>query len=223
MPPAVAHDLRVPHSANEWQENIDNNAFTNGIAITVLRNAAAAARVLGIAPDPDWERVAANIPILTFADGTTRENASYDGVPIKQADVNLLAYPLAIVTDRARIAKDLAYYERRMSPEGPAMSNSILSTPYARAGKAEEAYRLFLSSYRPNQVAPFGVLAETAGGDNPYFATGAGGTLQAIIFGFGGLDITDSGFVQHKSALPAAWTRLEIRGVGPKRFNYVVK
>ena len=121
--------------ANEWQENIDNNVFTNGMAITVLRNAAAAARALGMAPDPDWERVAANIPILTFADGTTRENASYDGVPIKQADVNLLAYPLSIVTDPARIAKDLAYYEPWMSPEGPAMSNSILATLYARAGK----------------------------------------------------------------------------------------
>ncbi|HYC84265.1 MAG TPA: glycoside hydrolase family 65 protein, partial [Chryseosolibacter sp.] len=80
--------------ANEWQENIDNNAFTNGMAITALRYATMAANELGIAPDPDWEHVAQNIPILKFADGTTRENASYDGVDIKQADVNLLAYPL---------------------------------------------------------------------------------------------------------------------------------
>lgn len=209
--------------ANEWQENIDNNAFTNGIAITVLRNAAAAARALGIAPDPDWERVAANIPILTFADGTTRENASYDGVPIKQADVNLLAYPLSIVTDPAHIAKDLAFYEKRMSPEGPAMSNSILATLYARAGKSADAYRLFIASYRPNQVAPFGVLAETAGGNNPYFATGAGGTLQAVIFGFAGLDITAAGIVQRKTTLPATWKGLEIRGVGPTRANFSVK
>mgnify|MGYP002130451069 CR=1 FL=1 len=34
------------------------------------------------------------------------------------------------------------------------------------------------------------VLAETAGGTNPYFATGAGGSLQALLFGFGGLDIS---------------------------------
>jgi protein-glucosylgalactosylhydroxylysine glucosidase len=209
--------------ANEWQENIDNNAFTNGMAITALRYAGEAARVLGIAPDPDWALVADNIPILTFADGTTRENASYDGVPIKQADANLLAYPLAIITDKARIARDLAYYESRMAPEGPAMSHSIVATLHARAGNPEQAYRKFVQSYRPNQVAPFGVLAETAGGGNPYFATGAGGTLQALIFGFGGLDITDAGIVQRKTALPAQWKRLEIRGVGVKRANFTVQ
>jgi trehalose/maltose hydrolase-like predicted phosphorylase len=209
--------------ANEWQENIDNNAFTNGMAITVLRNAGAAARVLGLTPDPEWEQVAANIPILTFGDGTTRENATYDGVPIKQADANLLAYPLAIVSAPERIAKDLAYYQPRLSPQGPAMSYSILATLYARAGKPGQAYRLFLNSYRPNQVPPFGMLAETAGGNNPYFATGAGGALQAVLFGFGGLDITDAGLVQRKTALPANWKRLEIRGAGPQRTTYTVK
>jgi protein-glucosylgalactosylhydroxylysine glucosidase len=209
--------------ANEWQENIDNNAYTNGSAITVLRNATAAARTLGLAPDPDWEQVAANIPILSFADGTTRENATYDGVPIKQADANLLAYPLAIVSAPERIARDLAYYGPRLSPAGPAMSHAILATLYARSGQPDQAYRLFLQSYRPNQLAPFGVLAETAGGSNPYFATGAGGVLQALLFGFGGLDVTEAGLVQHKTDLPAGWRKLEIRGAGPQRTTYTVK
>jgi len=177
----------------------------------VLRNAAAAARVLGVTPDPDWEQVAANIPILHFADGVTRENATYDGVPIKQADANLLAYPLSVVQQPAQIARDLAYYEQRMSPEGPAMSYSILATLYARLGQPETAWRWFQKSYRPNQVAPFGVLAETAGGSNPYFATGAGGTLQAVLFGFGGLDITEAGLVQGAKVLPPGWKKLEIK------------
>ena len=34
--------------ANEWQENIDNNAFTNGMAITVLRYTTQAAKELGV-------------------------------------------------------------------------------------------------------------------------------------------------------------------------------
>ena len=201
---------------NEWQENIDNNAFTNGMAITVLRYAADAARVLGIAPDPDWALVADNIPIPHFADGTTRENASYTGAPIKQADASLLSYPLSIVAAPARVAQDLAYYEPRLSPEGPAMSQAIMATLHARAGHASDATRLFLASYRPNQVAPFGVLAETAGGSNPYFATGAGGTLQALLFGFGGLDIGDAGLVQRKGLLAPGWKRLTIRVAGPQ-------
>lgn len=200
--------------ANEWQENIDNNAFTNGMAITVLRYATQAAKELGIAPDADWEHVASNIPILKFPDGTTKENATYKGEDIKQADVNLLAYPLDVVTDRAQLEKDLKYYEPRMSANGPAMGNSVLSTLYSRLGNPEKAYALFVKSYRQNEVAPFGVLAETAGGTNPYFATGAGGMLQAVLSGFGGLKITDQGIVQLKTTLPGQWKTLLIRGAG---------
>lgn len=199
--------------ANEWQENIDNNAFTNGMAITVLRYASQAARELGIPPDPDWENVAANIPILKFDDGTTRENATYNGEEIKQADVNLLAFPLELISNREQIEKDLRYYEPRMSPQGPAMGFSVLATLYARLGQAGKAYELFLKSYRPNEVPPFGVLAETAGGTNPYFATGAGGMLQAVLFGFGGLRIGDSGVSQQPIVLPSHWKKLEITGI----------
>lgn len=200
--------------ANEYAENIDNNAYTNGMAITVLRYAAQAARTLGLRSNPDWGHVADNIPILTFPDGTTRENATYEGETIKQADANLLAFPMDIVTDEKRIRQDLAYYEPRMDPKGPAMGLSALSTLYARLGEHERAYRLFKQSYKPNEVPPFGVLAETAGGTNPYFATGAGGTLQAVLFGFGGLSITDEGLVQgSKAELPKAWRGLRLKGV----------
>jgi trehalose/maltose hydrolase-like predicted phosphorylase len=209
--------------ANEWQENIDNNAFTNGMAITVLKYATQAATLLGIKPDPDWMHVANNIPILKFPDGVTRENATYDGVMIKQADVNLLAFPLDVVTTKDQIEKDLKYYEPRMAPDGPAMGNSVLATLYARLGNPQKAHEVFAKSYKPNKVPPFAVLAETAGGTNPYFATGAGGMLQAIIFGFGGLNISDQGITQLKTKLPSSWRSLEIRGVGVNRQNYTVK
>jgi protein-glucosylgalactosylhydroxylysine glucosidase len=209
--------------ANEWQENIDNNAFTNGMAITVLRQATRAAQELGLKPDPDWAHVASNIPILRFPDGTTRENATYDGVDIKQADVNLLAFPLNLITDRAQVEKDLKYYEARMSPEGPAMGVSVLSTLHARLGNPEKAYELFVKSYKPNEVPPFGVIAETAGGTNPYFATGAGGMLQSVLFGFGGLQINEKGLSQQKGMLPRKWTSLRILGAGAQKLNFEVR
>jgi len=209
--------------ANEWQENIDNNAFTNGMAITVLGYATQAAKELGLTPDPDWAHVAANIPILKFPDGVTRENATYDGVIIKQADVNLLSYPLRVITDPAQIKKDLDYYEPRMSPEGPAMGNAILTVSAARAGDADRAYGLWVKSYKPNEVPPFGVLAEVAGGTNPYFATGAGGFLQATFMGFGGLDITDNGVVQLKTKLPKRWKSITMKGIGVEKKTYSVK
>lgn len=217
------YDINNVIGANEWEENIDNNAYTNGMAITSLRYAAKAARVLGETPDPDWEHVADNIPILKFPDGTTRENATYNGAMIKQADVNLLAYPMDIISDPDQILKDLEYYTPRMSPEGPAMGFATLVTLYARLGKNEKAADLFAKSYKPNEVPPFGVLAETAGGTNPYFATGAGGMLQAVLAGFGGLTITDEGVVQSGGTLPKGWGMLKITGAGKDEKTFEVK
>lgn len=217
------YSIRNVIGANEWEENIDNNAYTNGMAITSLRIASQAAQSLGLSPDPEWDEVANNIPIIKFPDGTTRENETYDGVIIKQADVNLLAYPMEIVQEEADIRRDLAYYEPRLAPDGPAMGNAILSLLYVRLGEEEKAYNLFEQSFLPNEVPPFKVLAETAGGTNPYFATGAGGMLQAVIFGFGGLRITDEGIVQDPRKLPAAWKSLTITGVGPKNETFTVK
>lgn len=217
------YDINNVIGANEWQENIDNNAFTNGMAITVLRYAARAARELGLTPNPDWEHVADNIPILKFPDGITRENATYNGEMIKQADVNLLAYPLEIVTDPQQVRRDLEYYEPRMSPEGPAMGPAILVVLANQLGDTRKAADLFSRSYKPNEVPPFGVLAETAGGTNPYFATGAGGMLQAVMAGFGGLRITDDGIAQVPVEIPASWRTLTITGVGVEQKTFAVK
>jgi trehalose/maltose hydrolase-like predicted phosphorylase len=217
------YDINNVIGANEWQENIDNNAYTNGMAITSLRIAVKAARELGHSPDPDWAHVAENIPILEFPDGTTRENASYEGEMIKQADVNLLSFPLDVIREESDVRKDLEYYEPRMSPQGPAMGFSVLATLYARLGEPDKALALFDRSYKPNQVPPFGVLAETAGGTNPYFATGAGGMLQAVLFGFGGLEITDQGIEQMPTILPDKWRSLQIKGVGKEKRTFIVK
>ncbi|MBU2526975.1 MAG: glycoside hydrolase family 65 protein [Bacteroidetes bacterium] len=209
--------------ANEFAANIDDNAFTNGAAITALEFATLAAKTLGHTPNPIWQTVASKIVIHQFPDGTTRENRTYNGEIIKQADVNLLSYPLHVVTDKEAIIRDLKYYEPKLSPEGPAMGQSVFAVLYARLGDAEEAFRLFKRSYEPNKRPPFGALAEAATSDNPYFATGAGGMLQVVLFGFGGLDITENGIVQKNPILPKAWKSLTLKGIGPDKKTFVIK
>ena len=103
------------------------------------------------------------------------------------------------------------------------MGPAILVVLANRLGNSEKAASLFSKSYKPNEVPPFGVLAETAGGTNPYFATGAGGMLQAVLAGFGGLDITDEGVVQLKTKLPEGWKKLTITGVGVDEKTFEVK
>ncbi len=218
------YEIKDVVAADEWAENIDNNAFTNAAAKVNLQCATQAAKILGVAAEPDWMNVANNIPILKFDDGVTKEFATYTGEGIKQADVNLLAYPLKQITDQTQIKKDLAYYETRIPNEGtPAMTQGVFALLYARLGNADKAYHWFKEAYEPNLNPPFRVIAETKGGTNPYFATGAGGILQSVIMGFGGLDITPSGIQQVKSVLPSTWKSLTITGVGPQKKTFVVK
>jgi trehalose/maltose hydrolase-like predicted phosphorylase len=157
-------------------------------------------------------------------DGVTREHATYKGEGIKQADVNLLAYPLKQITDPAQIKKDLEYYESRVPNEGtPAMTQAIFTLLYARLGNKEKAYHWFKDAYLPNLNPPFRVIAETKGGTNPYFATGAGGILQSVMMGFGGLEITSKGIIQIKSVLPKNWKSLTLMGIGIGRKAYTVR
>ena len=208
-------DIKNVVAADEWAENVNNNAFTNAAAKLNLKNANAAAAVLGLPQNKDWELVEKNIPVLKFPDGVTKEHETYKGEGIKQADVNLLAYPLKTITDKKQIEKDLAYYETRIPDEGtPAMTHTIFALLYARTGNAAQAYKYFKESYQPNLNPPFRVIAETKGGTNPYFATGAGGVLQSVLMGFGGLDITSKGIVQLPSVLPKGWKSVKITGVG---------
>jgi trehalose/maltose hydrolase-like predicted phosphorylase len=218
------YDIKNVVAADEWAENVDNNAFTNAAAKANLQYATNAAKLLGITPNADWMHVDNNIPILKMEDGVTKEHATYKGEGIKQADVNLLSYPLKEVTDPKQIRKDLEYYETRVPNEGtPAMTQAVFTLLYARLGDGQKAYQWFQEAYVPNLNPPFRVIAETKGGTNPYFATGAGGILQSIIMGFGGVEITPEGLKQVKSTLPKHWKSLTITGVGPQRKTYTVR
>jgi trehalose/maltose hydrolase-like predicted phosphorylase len=94
---------------------------------------------------------------------------------------------------------------------------------YARLGEGDKAFHFFKDAYTPNLNPPFRVIAETKGGTNPYFATGAGGIVQSLLMGFGGLDITPMGIVQKPSKLPGSWKKLTLTGIGPEKKNYTVK
>lgn len=217
-----SYSIKNVVGANEYAPNVDDNAFTNGSAYVALSVATKAAEELGYAADPAWEEVARGLRFNYMEDGVTMEHAKYKGAMVKQADVNLLAYPLGLVTDAEQIARDVAYYKERIDVNGPAMGRSILSILYSKLGDPQAAYKLFRESYIPHKRPPFGVLSESANSNNPYFATGAGGMLQAVIFGFAALQITDQGIVQGEAQLPHDWRSLTIKGVGLNRQDFMV-
>lgn len=212
--------------ADEWALNKDDNAYTNGAAKRNLEYASKAAAVLGYGCPAEWKEIADGLFFDKMDNGVTSEHVGYDGAEIKQADVNLLAYPLKLVTDRKQMLKDLEYYSTKVpQKKTPAMTQSMFSVICSRCGQIEEAYKWFIDSYRPNQNPPFGVLAEFKGGTNPYFATGAGGTLQSVIMGFAGIDFNpEGGIMQVKQhGIPKHWKKLVIKGVGPEKRTFVIE
>lgn len=217
-------DLLNLIGADEWNTNpyggkqVNNNAYTIAAARTNLLAAARAAKVLKEQANPAWQQTADKLHYRYLPDGIIAEHDTYHGEVTKQADVVLLAYPLHELTDKHKIEQTLAYYIPTVpEKKTPAMSKSIYATLYARLGQTDKAIFWWRDSYLPNLNPPFRVVAEFNGGTNPYFITGAGGTLQALLFGFAGLDITDKGLKQaYKPTLPTEWTSLTIRRKGQK-------
>lgn len=208
--------------ADEYANGVTDNAFTNGAASLALKYACQAAEICGEKVPEIWREIGENIRVLQFENGVTREHSTYKGEMIKQADANLLAYPLGLITDEYRQRQDLEYYAERIDQkDGPAMSYSVYCVQYARMGEADKAYEMFRRCYEPNLRKPFGVISETPTSNNPYFMTGAGGLLQAVLNGFCGLQITNEGIVQLPSVLPSHWKRVTVTGVGSDKKTYV--
>lgn len=220
--PDGSYSIHNVTGADEYANGVTDNAFTNGAASLALKYACQAAEICGEKVPELWWKIGENIRILQFENGVTREHSTYKGEMIKQADANLLAYPLGLITDEYRQRQDLEYYAERIDQkDGPAMSYSVYCVQYARMGEADKAYEMFRRCYEPNLRKPFGVISETPTSNNPYFMTGAGGLLQAVLNGFCGLQITDEGIVQLPSALPSHWKRVTVTGVGSDKKTYV--
>ena len=209
--------------ADEYAENVDDNAFTNGAAKRVLQDAVKAARELGEHAEPLWTEIADNLVFTYNAEGVTMEYTGYDGRIIKQTDVNMLAYPLGVVTDPEQILRDINYYFDRIDPNGPAMSNAIIAVLHARLGDPETAFKVFKKSYTDKLRPPFGVLSENSNSDRVSFVTGLGGILQSVIFGFAGVEITDEGIIQLPTRLPSHWKSLTVTGVGVDKKTFKVE
>ena len=209
--------------ADEYAENVDDNAFTNGAAKRVLRDVTQAAQVLGKQVDPRWMEVSENIVFTYNEEGVTMEYTGYDGRLIKQTDVNMLAYPLGVITDSEQTLRDINYYFNRIDPNGPAMSNAIIAVLHARLGDPETAFKVFKKSYTDKLRPPFGVLSENANTSRVSFATGLGGILQSVIFGFAGVEITPDGIIQLPTKLPSHWKSLTVTGVGVDRQTFKVE
>ena len=154
-----------------------------------------------------WTDLSSKLKILVENEGTENEwHPEYEGFPkdnpfwngggkVKQADVTMLYFPMNRPFSDVALRNDLEKYEPLYDPEGPAMTLSVSVVLWLRLGDVDRANALLLNSTR-NMQEPFNVWTESASKNQHQtlkdegcfnFLTGAGGFLQSIAYGYGGL------------------------------------
>jgi kojibiose phosphorylase len=124
---------------------------------------------------------------------------------LKQADVLMLLYLLRDRYDRETLQTNWDYYAPRTDHSyGSSLGPAIHSILASELGMPREAYEHFM---RAALVDLEDVRGNTADGIH---AASAGGVWQALVFGFGGIRLTEGGPVA-APRLPPGWKRLRFR------------
>ena len=123
----------------------------------------------------------------------------------KQAAAVLSIYPLQYppAEKEAKIMMDR--FPPKVIPDGPAMTESIHALIWARIGELEKAYAAWQKGWKQCTKQPLMLFTENRQRKETYFTTGAGGSLQTVLFGFFGFRL---------DSLPeqgAAWSK-QLRG-----------
>jgi kojibiose phosphorylase len=122
---------------------------------------------------------------------------------IKQPDVLMMFYLLQQHYTGEQMRTNYDYYTPRTdSTYGSSLGPSVMAIMACEAGKPEDAYKHFILSARAD-------LRDVRGnaGDGIHGAS-AGGTWQALVFGFAGLKVTPQGWTTEPH-LPAHWKRIK--------------
>jgi kojibiose phosphorylase len=124
---------------------------------------------------------------------------------LKQPDVLMLQYLLRHHYSDEAVRVNYDYYAPRTDHSyGSSLGPSIMAIMACEVGKPDDAYEHFIRAVRAD-------LRDVRGnaGDGIHAAS-AGGTWQAVVFGFGGLRVTADGWTAHPR-LPRHWKRLAFK------------
>ncbi|HEY3328473.1 MAG TPA: glycosyl hydrolase family 65 protein [Capsulimonadaceae bacterium] len=208
---------------------VDDDAWTMGVVEYNLRAAAAAAVELGEPGVPKWLEIANHLaPVYNAKEKRYVEYANAPAnLMAKQANTQMLIYPLDMAMDETVAANTLDYCLAHTIKVGPAMTASIDAIVAAKLGRAQQSLDLFRDSYRPFMRSGLAAFSEKRTANRVYFCTGMGGSLQSVLYGFGGLNVSwreragkgtriaaDGDIALYANPhLPPGWTGLTLRGV----------
>ena len=215
------YELRHVVSVDEKYTDVDNDAYTNAVAWTCLDLAVSAADLLGVPPHRGWEEVSATLaPPL----GAERRHLMFDpAVPHDQR--TWMAGALALLTapyldlpmpeDVRR--NDYAYAVRQVAAltvEPNQMMLGMLAVHAATLGDGAAAHRWLHPAEHEFLNPPFNMRGETPHNHTMHHLAASCGILQALVYGFTGLRLTEEGLVgAYAPVLPDHWGALTLEGV----------
>jgi trehalose/maltose hydrolase-like predicted phosphorylase len=214
------YDIGHVTSVSESHNDIPADTFTNVSAARALAIAVSAARVLGVAPDPLWGRMARGLYVPTAPGGRRylpfdpAVTAHHRGGPLP-----LLFLPSLDFRMPGALLEGSYDEAVRGRPVAPAAGFSMAPMPLVAAADeaaAAAAAGKWLELYVRGGTLqpPYNVRTETASNNVGPFLTGSGGYLQSLIYGLTGLRIREAGLVAaYPPALPARWRSLTLRNV----------
>jgi trehalose/maltose hydrolase-like predicted phosphorylase len=209
---------------DEYNANVTDSTYNNAVGIMALRSAYELAAAAGAVPNTTYERLAALVYLPYDVERDYHPefegwSTSTHGGLIKQADTVLMQYPLNFPMNVSTRRNDMRIFDAATDVKGVAMGWAVISLIHKDLGDADKAAHFFRVAY--NTTSPpfyewhegFGQEGSSAQGA-PNFVTGAGGWLQTVVNGFGGLRWERPGVLtlHDPQPLPNS-TKLRLRGV----------
>jgi len=229
--PEVPSRYHILHTMgpDEYHGNISDSAYGNAVAAAALRGAYELASAAGQVPNTTFLAIAEGL-VIPF-NATAQYHPEYresewnarQNQLIKQADTVLMYYPLGHNASDTVKRNDLRYYEKLQDRgvNGVAMTWGVQSIVSLDIGDKKEAARYFRLGYEAFARPPFYTWHEqnaTEGSTSqgaPNLVTGAGGFLQSVWAGYGGVRFTGGpGVLTLRSPRPIPGSkRLKLRGL----------
>jgi trehalose/maltose hydrolase-like predicted phosphorylase len=181
------------------QGRVNDNFLTNYGVKRVMDAACKGAGVLGMEEKDIWKAVMNRIYLLPVEDGIIPEYKGYSGAGIKQADVILAFYPLGYEADKDIILKNIKFYRDKQMYYGPLMSSQIESCILMRLGEKERGLKRLIEGMKEFSKGTHFIPFECRDNDNSVMLTGIGGELQALIYGYYGADLNNTGNIPRMS------------------------
>ncbi|HEX7325225.1 MAG TPA: glycoside hydrolase family 65 protein [Rhodanobacteraceae bacterium] len=221
------YDIRDVVSVMEPYAHVDDDTFTNADAVKALRIAVAAARVVGVKPNPRWAKVAKGLHLpsagghyvgFAGAKPTGSEDLDLDFLNFPSVD---LAMPNVVRKNDYDIAvgalKHVGHVPTTMGLAPLAITASTLGDDAALA------HWLALDDAHGTLKGPFNVRTETPRNNTGYFLTGSAGFVQAIVYGITGLRVEKTGLVQaYPETLPVGWKSMTLTDLVFNKKHYEI-